>query len=70
MNHHGNDVPSHVSIERHLEKVRDLRNRVFENQNGCAERTVVGTTIRRIWSLVDTWRKLDSGVLGMLEWTQ
>ena len=46
------------------------RNRVSKNKNDCAGRTIVGTMVRRMCTLVDTWRKLVSGVLGLLERTQ
>ena len=36
----------------------------------CTGRTVVGMTVCRMCLFVDTWTKLDSGVLGMLERTQ
>ena len=30
----------------------------------------MGTTVRRMWPLVNTWRKFDIRVLGLLERTQ
>ena len=41
-----------MSVEGHLEKWREnLRNGVSDNQNGCAGRTVVGTTVRHMCPL-------------------
>ena len=47
-----------------------FRRRVSNRHNGYAGQTIEGMTVRRMFQLEDTYRKLDSGVLVLLERTQ